>query len=54
MLPDQDTIDRIVNQELFCDDADGDPVRTTKKVNDALAVLKALGFPRRQSTNDRH
>lgn len=47
-LPDQDEIDEIVDSELFGGDSGDDPVKTIKKVLDALAVLRTLGFPRQQ------
>lgn len=47
-LPNQDQIDEIIDTELFTDRSGDDPVKTTKKVQDALAILRALGFPRRQ------
>jgi adenine-specific DNA-methyltransferase len=47
-LPDQDQIDNAVEEVLFDLDAGDDPVKTTKKVQDALAMLRALGFPRQQ------
>lgn len=46
-LPEQDEIDEIIDGQLFGANED-DPVKTTKKVQDALAILRALGFPRRQ------
>ncbi len=47
-FPDQDQIDAMVEEELFSEQSGNDPVRTTKKVQDALVVLRALGFPRQQ------
>jgi adenine-specific DNA-methyltransferase len=47
-LPSQDEIDDIVGQELFGDQNGDDPVKTTKKVQDALVILRQLGFPRQQ------
>ena len=51
-FPYQDQIDEIVENELFGDESGDDPVKTTKKIQGALAVLLALGFPRQQ-INDR-
>lgn len=51
-FPSQDNVDQIVEEELFADKGDVDPVTTTKKVQDALAILKKLDFPRQQ-INDR-
>ncbi len=47
-FPDQDDVDEIVGDKLFGRESGDDPVITTKKVQDALAVLRALGFPRQQ------
>jgi adenine-specific DNA-methyltransferase len=47
-FPDQDQVDEIVDGQLFEKQSGDDPVKTTKKVHDALAVLRALGFPRQQ------
>jgi adenine-specific DNA-methyltransferase len=47
-LPGQDQIDDLVEEELFSEQSGDDPVKTTKKVQDALIVLRALGFPRQQ------
>jgi adenine-specific DNA-methyltransferase len=47
-FPDQDTVDAIVEEELFGNQSGDDPVKTTKKVQEALVVLRALGFPRQQ------
>lgn len=47
-FPEQDEIDDIVEKELFGDQSGDNPVKTTKKVQDALIVLRALGFPRQQ------
>lgn len=47
-LPDQDEIDEMVEEVLFGNTSGDDPVKTTKKVQDALVILKQLGFPRRQ------
>ncbi len=47
-LPGQDQIDDIVGEELFGHQNGDDPVKTTKKVQDALVILRQLGFPRQQ------
>ena len=47
-FPSQDQVDDLVEEELFRDQSGDDPVKITKKVQDALAVLRALGFPRQQ------
>jgi adenine-specific DNA-methyltransferase len=47
-FPNQDEIDEILDAELFCGKRGDDPVKTTKKVQDAIAILRALGFPRGQ------
>lgn len=47
-FPDQDQVDDMVEEELFGNQSGDDPVKTTKKVQDALVVLRALGFPRQQ------
>jgi len=47
-FPSQNDVDNIVGNELFATENGDDPVITTKKVQDALAVLRALGFPRPQ------
>lgn len=48
-FPDQDELDRLVEEELGVADVDGvDPVRVKKRIDEAIVVLKALGFPRDQ------
>lgn len=49
-LPDQETIDRIVEEALNLADDTGaaDPVRAKKKIEEALQVLKDLGVPKEQ------
>ncbi len=47
-LPSQDEIDDLVEAVLFDQESGDDPVKTTKKIQDALIILRALGFPRQQ------
>jgi adenine-specific DNA-methyltransferase len=47
-LPSQDRIDDLVEEELFGHPYGEDPVKATKKVQDAMGALRALGFPRPQ------
>lgn len=49
-FPDRETIDRWVEEALNLPDATGiaDPVKAKKKIDEALAVLKALDVPREQ------
>ena len=47
-FPGQDEIDALVERQLFNEKMGDDPVRTTRKVQDALVVLRALGLPRQQ------
>jgi adenine-specific DNA-methyltransferase len=47
VLPAQEEIDAHIDRELF-GQREEDPVKTTKKVKDALAVLRALGLPKGQ------
>lgn len=47
VLPSQEQIDEHVGRTLFGGGED-DPVKTTKKINDALAILPALGLPKGQ------
>lgn len=50
-FPDQGDLDRLIAKELFDmpeGSQSGDPVRAREKVEQALAMLKALGFPRGQ------
>lgn len=47
-LSDQELIDDCVEQELFRHENGDDPVKSVKKVKDALAILRMLGFPKQQ------
>jgi adenine-specific DNA-methyltransferase len=48
-FPDQAAADALIAQELNMADAHGiDPVRVKQRVDEALGVLRALGFPRQQ------
>jgi len=49
-LPAQHTIDSIIEEELFAmqGDQERDPLRTKRRIAEALAVLKALGLPKAQ------
>jgi adenine-specific DNA-methyltransferase len=49
-FPEQDVIDSYVEDALKLEEAGGiaDPVKAKKKMDEALAVLKALGLPREQ------
>jgi adenine-specific DNA-methyltransferase len=47
-FPEQDDVDAMVDEELFGGSEGTDPVATTKKVQEAEAILKVLGFPREQ------
>ena len=51
-FPNQDQIDAVVDRELFAAANGDDPVITTKKIQDALTILRTLGFLRHQ-TNER-
>lgn len=48
--PGQAELDRIVDEELFAAESDevGDPVRVRQRVDEAITVLRSLGFPRAQ------
>lgn len=47
--PNQDELDRLVERELGLGDAAADnPMRVKKRIDESLAVLRALGFPRAQ------
>lgn len=48
--PGQAELDRIVDEELFALEGDevGDPVRVRQRVDEAITVLRSLGFPRAQ------
>ncbi|MDX2085761.1 MAG: BsuBI/PstI family type II restriction endonuclease [Candidatus Melainabacteria bacterium] len=54
VLPEQAVIDTIVNKEIERMDTEGtrDPVTVQQKIDEALAVVKALGMPKAQH-NDR-
>jgi adenine-specific DNA-methyltransferase len=54
VLPEQGVIDSIVNKEIEYMDTQGtrDPMTLQQKIDDALAIVKALGMPRAQH-NDR-
>jgi adenine-specific DNA-methyltransferase len=48
-MPEQDEIDRLVEKELFnVDDQGPEPTAAKKQIDEALAVLRALGFHREQ------
>src|SRR5205823_1149834 len=50
-FPEQDELDRDVEEELLpmSDDGDGrDPVRARQRIDEALAILRDLGLPRAQ------
>ncbi len=47
-LPEQDELDRLVREELFAMAQGSDPIQAKKKIDDALAILKALNVPREQ------
>ncbi|MGA9770917.1 MAG: Eco57I restriction-modification methylase domain-containing protein [Blastocatellia bacterium] len=48
-MPDQDTIDHLIEEELFqmADKADN-PIRTKKRIEEALMILRSIGLPRQQ------
>lgn len=48
-FPNQDELDRLIEEELtpMADD-DLDPIQAKKKIDEALGILKTLGFPREQ------
>ncbi len=48
--PDQETIDRIIAEEFFKmpDDSGLDPILVKRRVEEALEILRVLGFPKRQ------
>jgi adenine-specific DNA-methyltransferase len=48
--PDQKTIDRIIEEEFFHmpDESGPGPVAVKERIGEALDILRALGFPRRQ------
>lgn len=45
-IPEQDEVDRLVREGVFR--VDNDPALAKRKIDDALSILKALGFPRQQ------
>lgn len=50
-FPDQSELDRLIEKELLhmaVDPKSGNPIRAREKVEEAVAVLKALGLPRGQ------
>lgn len=47
-FPSQDEIDEVVDKLLFGAGKGDDPVRTTRRIHDALSVLRALGLPKQQ------
>ncbi len=50
-FPDQDELDRLIEEELIQmpdEQRSADPIRAKKRIEQALAVLKALGLPREQ------
>ncbi len=48
-FPNQDELDQLVERELgLSDGAAGNPMRVKKRIDESLAVLRALGFPRAQ------
>jgi adenine-specific DNA-methyltransferase len=47
-FPDQETIDELVQEEIFNVADSKNPVKARRKIEQSLAVLKALGVPREQ------
>lgn len=50
-FPDQDEIDQIIEEELFhmaAKEAEANPLKGMKRINEALAILKTLNMPREQ------
>jgi len=50
-FPDQSKLDRLIEEELLhmaTGEKSGEPIRAKEKIEEALAVLKALGLPRGQ------
>lgn len=44
----QDLIDKTINDEVFSVSDDIDPIQASKKIEEALEILKSIGLPRQQ------
>ncbi len=49
-LPEQEELDRILDEELFAmaEKQQSDPVRTARRIEDGVSILRELGLPRAQ------